>query len=70
VDGLKEAAWHVDTVEGGLVEFAAFVVVVPGQTHIDPAVFAVSAAGQTDDVRSGIVVVDLRHTAAYLDAVA
>jgi hypothetical protein len=60
----------VDAVEGDLVEFAAFVVVVPGQTHIDPVVFAVSATGQADDVRSGIVIVDLGHTAAYLNAVA
>src|SRR3984885_14316147 len=60
----------MDAVEGGLVEFAAFVVVVPGQTHIDPVVFAIRASGQANDVRSGIVVVDLGHTAAYLDAVA
>jgi len=42
LDGSK-AAWHVDAVEGGLVEFAAFVVVVAGQTHIDPVSFAVGA---------------------------
>ena len=53
-----------------LIEFAALVVVVPGQTDIDPVVFAVSAMGQADDVGSGIVIVDLGHTAAYLDAVA
>jgi hypothetical protein len=60
----------VDAVEGGFIEFAAFVVVVPGQTDVDPVVFAVRATGQADDVRSGIVVVDLGHTSAYLDAVA
>jgi hypothetical protein len=65
VDVLKEFAWHMDTVEGGLIEFAAFVVVVPGQTHIDPVIFAIRASGQADDMRSRIVVVDLGHTAAY-----
>ena len=44
LDRLKEAARHVNAVERGLVEFAAFVVVVARQTHINPVELAISAA--------------------------
>jgi hypothetical protein len=43
---------------------------VAGQTHVDPVVLAISAASEADDVRSGIVIVDLGHTTADLDTVA
>jgi hypothetical protein len=43
----------LNPVDRGLVEFAAFIVVVAGQTHINPVGLAIGAA-RSDDVRSGI----------------